>query len=332
MKMTWQGTVTAATCASLMIIASVASTQERPAAPAAAPPKAPAKAPVDLIHVNACHVNLIDKITLAASRAGVLALVKPEEGHEIKLGEMVAKVRDEVAKAQFATADKTASSTVEIRFAEKSAELAQQEYIKGLQSNALLPGTVTDIEMKRLKLAWEKAVLQIESAQKEHEVAASKRDEAGELLQTHVVETTIGGMVTKVHKRTGEGVREGDPIIDIVNTDRMRVQGYVPFKDISRVRVGDKVLVKLDVPNIQLPEEDQRFEGRITFIDVTVTKVTNPEVRVYAEVVNRDGILRDGAVAEMVIYPNQALAPPNAQAFAPNGVPPRAFPKKPAAD
>lgn len=318
--------MTAAVCTGLMAFASVASTQEPTARRTAAQTgsRTVAAAQMDIIHVNSCHVNLIDKITVAAARGGVLAFVKSEEGHEVKLSELIAKVKDEVAAAQFATADKTARNDIEIRFAGKSADLAQLEYMKGLQANGLLPGTVTDIEIKRLKLAWERAALQKENAEKEHDIAGSKRDEAGELLQTHVVETPIAGLVTKVYKRTGEAVREGDPIVDIVNSDRMRVSGYVPFRDISRVRPGDKVLVKLDIPGVEVPEEDEHFEGRITFIDVAVQKV-NPEVRVYAEVINRGGVLRDGAVAKMVIYPGKTFAPPNATTQ-------REFPRRPKGD
>ena len=288
-------------------------TQEKPAPriTAQTTPRAVAAAQPETVEVKACHVNLIDKITCAAGRGGVLAFVKHEEGHEVKLHELLAKVKDEVAAAQFATADKTFRNDIEIRFAEKSAELAQAEYMKGLQSNLALPGTNTEIEMKRLKLAWQRADLQKENAEKERDIAGSKRDEAGELLQTHVVEAPIAGLVTKVYKRSGEAVREGDPIVDIVNTDRMRVSGYVPFKDISRIRPGDKVLVKLEVPDVEVPEEGIHFEGRITYIAVAVQKV-RPEVQVYAEVINRDGILRDGATARMVVYPGKTFAPPNA--------------------
>lgn len=327
MKYAWQRSIAAAVGVGLMIFASVAMTQERETTPrgatkATAPP---AKAvPSDLIHVNSCHVNLIDKTQLAATRAGVLAFVKPEEGHEVKLGEIVAKVKDEVAQAQLATAKLTAKNDIEIRFARKSSELAWQEHKKAEQSNKQLPGTITEIEMKRLFLAAEKADLQIENAQNEHAIAGSKAEEAGQLVLTHEVQSTIGGMVTKVYKRTGEGVREGDPIVDIVNTERMRVMGYVPFKDISRVKKGDRVMVKLDVPDAQLPEEDLRFEGKITFIDSSVEKV-KPEVRVFAEVVNQNGVLRDGARAEMVIYPGKAAAPINATTK-------RDFPRRPVED
>lgn len=306
MKVTWQGTLAVAVATGLCAMASLAQTQERTT------PRVVAKQADDVIAVNNCFLNMIDKITVAAGRGGVLAFVRPEEGHEVKMGEQVAKVKDEVAAAQFATADKQAKNDIEIRFAEKSAEVAMVEYQKALNANQVLPGTNTIIEMKRLKLAWERAELQKENAEKEHDIAKSKRDEAGELLQTHVVESPIGGVVTKVYKHTGEAVREGDAIIDVVNTDRMRVSGYVPFKDVSRIRIGDKVVVKLEIRDADVPEEQERFEGRITFIDRTVTKVTNPQIKIFAEVINREGILRDGSEAAMVLYPGKAFSPPNA--------------------
>lgn len=313
MQVTWQRTVAATISTGLLVCASVALTQE-PIAPrktVRTSQRSFAQAEGDEIKVNACHLNIIEKRSIAAARGGVLAFVKPEEGFEVKLGELVAKVKDEVAAAQFATADKTARNDIEIRFAQKSAELAQIEHFKALQANQLLPNTVTEIEVRRLKLAYERAQLQKENAEKEHDIAGSKRDEAGELLQTHVVESPLSGLVTKVYKRTGEAVREGDPIIDVVNTDRMRVVGYVLFKDISRVRVGDKVVLQLDIPDVDVPEEQLTFEGGVTFIDVAVQKV-RPEVKISAEVINRDGVLRDGATARVTIYPGKTFTPPNA--------------------
>lgn len=299
MKLDWYKPLIVAACVGALGTGAYVTGQERTT------PRTATKQSSDAIYINGCHVNLIDRITVSASRAGNLAFVKPSEGFTVKPDEVVAKVRDEVAAAQFATADKTAKNQVEIKFAQKSAELSQVEWLRAVQSNEVLKGTVTDIELRRLKLAYERAALQTENAEKEHDIAGSKRDEAGEILQTHVVETKLGGMVTKVYKRTGDYVREGDPIIDVCNSDRMRVSGYVPFKDISRVRLGDRVVVRLDIPEISVPEEELRFDGVITFIDVAVQKV-KPEVRVFAEVANLNGVLRDGAVAEMILYPSRS--------------------------
>lgn len=309
MKFTWRSTLLVAVSAVCCAVgASAQQSQERTA------PRAVARLqPSDEIKVDKCFLNVIDRRTLASPRAGILAFVKPEEGHVVKASDVIAKVRDEIAAAQFATADKTAKNDIEIRFAEKSAELAQVELFKAQKANVTLPGTITGIEIKRLELAYDRAMLQIENARKEFDIAGSKRDEAGELLNTHVVETTMGGLVTKVYKHTGEAVREGDPIIDIVNTDRMRVRGYVAYGDASKVRLGDKVSVKLDVSEADLAEKDMVFEGKVTYVAPSVSRSQRPEVEIYAEVANRDGVLRDGAKVFMSLVPRKGgLAPVNA--------------------
>lgn len=291
----------------LLTMAALAQTQDR-VGPRVARQAAEQQSNPNQIRVVNCFINMIDKRVIGSQRSGTLAFVKPEEGHEIKAEDIIARIRDEVAAAQFATAQKTATNDIEIRFGQKSADLAQLELLQSQKSNLLVAGTVSQLELARLKLAYERATLQIENAQKEHDVAGSKRDEAGEILQTHKIESPISGTVTKVYKRTGEAVREGDPIIEVVNTDRMRVYGYIPFAEVRRVRVGDKVKVNLDIPNVELPDEEESFDGVVTLVDPSVTKATNPEVKVYAEVVNRDGILRDGAGARMVLYPRKAAA------------------------
>jgi membrane fusion protein (multidrug efflux system) len=312
MKLSWQTRLAGVACAGLFGIGAWLPAQERSGQERSGQERAPratAKQAADEIRANDCHVNIIDKVTIPAARGGVLGVVNCEVGMIIKAGELVAKVKDEVALAQFMTAQTTASNDIEIQFAEKSAEVAQVEYAKALRSNAVLANTVTDIELRRLKLNYEKAELQKLNAKKDHEVAGCKRDEADEILKTHMVAAPMNGLVTKLYKRTGDGVREGEAVLEVVNTDRMRVSGYVPFKERGRLQVGDLVRVQILVGgNDPLPEEDEVFEGKITFIDAAVQKV-KPEVRIYAEVTNRNGILCDGLTCSMRIYPGKTLTP-----------------------
>ncbi|MDB5384718.1 MAG: czcB 4 [Planctomycetaceae bacterium] len=315
MKLTWQTSLAGIACVGLLGLGAWLPGQDRTGPERTVPERnGPERAPRvakqlgDVVMANDCHANIFDKVTIPAARGGVLGSVKYEVGQVVKAGEEVAKVKDEVAKAQFTTADTTAKNDVEIKFAEKSAEVAQVEYMKALRANAVLPNTVTDIEVLRLKLNLEKGLLQKQNAEKDHEVNGCKRDEAGEVLLTHVVQTPMHGLVTKLYKRTGDGVREGEAIMDVVNTDLMRVSGYVPLRDRSRVQIGDLVRVKIVVEGDDLPEENLIFEGKITFIDPAVQKV-KPEVRVFAEVANRDGVLCDGLTCSMAIYPGKSQTP-----------------------
>jgi multidrug efflux pump subunit AcrA (membrane-fusion protein) len=108
-----------------------------------------------------------------------------------------------------------------------------------------------------------------------------------------------------VFKSKGEAVRQGDPIIELSSTKRVRVEGYVNVKDIWNVKRGNRVMVKLDVEDMELEVEKEVFYGKIVFVDVSAQPVTG-QVRVWAEVENRDNILRAGLNARMAINPQVA--------------------------
>jgi membrane fusion protein (multidrug efflux system) len=318
MKLTWQISLAGVACVSLLSLGAWLPAQERQLQERGGQDRAPegkaargaAKPAGDVIVATECHANIFDKVTIPAARGGVLGIVKYEVGQSVKAGELVAKVKDEVARAQFKTAHTTATNEIEIKFAEKSAELAAVELLKVQKANGIAPSAFTDVEVLRLKLAHDKALLQKQNAEKDHEVAGCKRDEAGEVLQTHMIESPMNGLVTKLYKRTGDGVREGEAVMDVVNTDVMRVTGYIPLRERRRVKIGDVVRVKIqaDVEGDTLPEEDRIFEGKITFIDVRVQKVEH-EIQIFAEVTNHNGILCDNQSCSMAIYPGKSLAP-----------------------
>lgn len=318
MKLTWQISLAGVACVSLLSVGAWLPGQERQLqdrapqdrATEGKPSRGTTKPAGDVIVANDCHANIFDKVTIPAARGGVLGVVKYEVGQIVKAGDLVAKVKDEVARAQFKTAHTTATNKVEIMFAEKSAELAAVEHLKVLRANGVSPSSFTEVEVLRLKLAHDKALLQKQNAEKDHEVAGCKRDEAGEILQTHMIESPMNGLVTKLYKRTGDGVREGEAVMDVVNTDVMRVTGYIPLRDRRRVKIGDAVRVKIvtDAEGDALPEEDRIFEGKVTFIDVRVQKVDH-EIQIYAEVTNHEGILCDNQICSMAIYPGKSSTP-----------------------
>jgi hypothetical protein len=61
-----------------------------------------------------------------------------------------------------------------------------------------------------------------------------------------------------------------------------------------------QVVVKLDLPDVDLPEEKLEFPGKLVFVDVGVEPVFRSNSRV-AEVPNPKGILRSGLPARMKI-------------------------------
>lgn len=256
----------------------------------------------ECIDVGHCRVILIDRVTLASARAGVLANVDARESDHVKARQIVASLDSTVTEAALAVAKQKASSSVERRMAMKLIELTQAEYDKAVMANQKVQGggVFGDIDMRRMKLNVDKSVLQFEQAENELQVNTLTAKQLEAEIKTYTVEAPFDGVVTRVHRSKGEAVSIGDPLVEVVNLDRMRVEGFVGIVDGLRIRQGAQVIVKLDLPDVDLAEEKLEFPGKLVFVDVGVEPVSG-QIRVWAEVPNPKGILRSGLPARMKI-------------------------------
>ena len=252
--------------------------------------------------VKNARVMLIERVTLASPRAGVLAFVELREGDPVEARQVVASLDATVARVNLAIARHKASSSIDRRFAKKAIELSQSEYDKARQANNNIEGggVFTDIDVQRLKLNIDKSILQLEHAESEAKIQTLAVDQLTAELNTYAVVTPFSGLVTKVHRAKGESVTLGDPIADVVNLDRVKVEGFVSIQEGLRIRAGSVVAVRLDLPDIDLPEEHVVMHGKLLFVDVGVEPVSG-QIRVWAEVPNPKGILRAGLPARMII-------------------------------
>jgi RND family efflux transporter MFP subunit len=265
------------------------------------------------ITLTKCRVKLIHEAVLASDRPGILAFVEPKEGDRVTAKQNVAGLNDKVARAQYAVAQKRAESDIEKRYAVKAHEVAEVEHQKAVEANERFQQVlgkyrgnddklaVPQSELRRLRLSADKAELQIEQADHEFTIHELEAEQAAAELETYQVAAPFDGVVTRVHKKEGEAVRQGDPILEVVSTDRLRVEGRVDIKDLWRIKQGDPVEVHIDFDDVELQVEKEVFAGRLVFIDLTVEPVTK-KVVVYAEVDNRDSILKAGLPARMKIF------------------------------
>lgn len=267
----------------------------------------PAKNGNGAVELGRCRIKLIDQVTLASDRTGILSFVEVGEGDVVSAEQNIAGLMDDVAQANLAIATKKSQNDIEIRFSKKAAELAQAEYDKALEANRTVKNAVPDIEVRRLKLAAEKSLLQIEQAEHQKRLDELSRDQAQAELNTYRVKAPFDGVVTRVFKKKGEAVRQGDPILELASTRRVRVEGDIEIQHVSVVRPGCRVLVRLDIPEVDLEIEKETFEGRVEFVDVTVQPVSR-QVRIWAEVQNRDEILRSGLTTRMTVLPADVAA------------------------
>lgn len=254
------------------------------------------------IRVEKCVVKLLREAVLSFERPGILGVVSVTEGDLAREGQLLVKLKDDVAKASLAVAEEEAASDVDIRFSQAASEVALAEYDKNQEANRRVQGTVPEIEVKKTKLAYDKTVLEIEKAQHTREVHRRKRDEAAAQLETFRMEAPWDGVVTRVHLSEGASIKQGDPIVELVRTSKVKVEGHVSLADATRVRPGAKVSVQIDSPHADPDTAKKTYPGKIVFVDVKATPVDH-KVRVWAEVENLDNSLRRDLTTVMTIHP-----------------------------
>lgn len=257
--------------------------------------------PESSITVNNCRIKLIDRVILGSDRPGVLAFVEPNEGELVKKGQVIAALKSDALQASKATAKKKATNDIEIRYSQKARDTAYVELEMNLDINKRVHNTISKLDIKRLTLNAEKSDLQIEQAKLEFEMNKLQLNEIEAQIEETKVIAPFDGIVTKKFRSTGEVVRHGDEVLELVSTKRVKVESYVNIEDTWKFQIGTPVEIQLDIPGVRLPIEEKQYPGKIIFVDVEVEPIHGKSIRVWAEVENQENDLKAGYMATMKI-------------------------------
>jgi RND family efflux transporter MFP subunit len=104
------------------------------------------------------------------------------------------------------------------------------------------------------------------------------------------------GTVVQIFVRLGEWVEPGQKALRIVDTSRLKAEGFLPANTADAKLVGTPVRLTLDLAG----EQAAAFDGTIAFVSPEVDPI-NGQVRVWAEIDNRAGRLRPGQPVRMII-------------------------------
>jgi RND family efflux transporter MFP subunit len=264
------------------------------------------------LRVDSVVVTLIEQVEVSARDAGALAAVEVQEGQRVREGQLLARLEDTEAKLarnkaqfEFDIAKKQAASDVKIRYAKTSLEVATTEERRGLESVGKFSKSVSQSELDQLRLAKEKAALEFEQAGEDQEIARlTARLKENEVqactfnVERRQIVSPIAGVVVQIKRHKGEWVQLGESIVRIVRVDRLRAEAFLNSHDVSGDLAGRPVSLVVDLPGAPKSE----FPGKIVFISPEVNPV-NGQFRVWAEIENRDQLLRPGLQGSMVIMP-----------------------------
>lgn len=216
-------------------------------------------------------------VRLASEIDGVVERIDPREGQAVKEGQLIATIEVSALKAA-------------LDHAEASFELADKLY-------------------QRRKFLSERNVIakeELDRSLNKRTLALSNLRRAKVKYERGFLHSPINGLVNHLHVDVGEFVDRGDPVADLVNVDKIKINVNVPELDVRYLRVGQKAMVTVDAfPGRRLP-------GRIDFVAYKADPATKT-FRVRVLIRNTDREIRPGMIARVAflrrIIPDALVVP-----------------------
>lgn len=232
------------------------------------------------IPTSNCLVETNRQIEIAVDVPGTLVKLEPSRrGGVVTKGQVVVEIQNSRAKAELAELKHKAQSTVSIKFAQQSIDSETLRLDGMKQRNAKAESEIfTPNEIREQELLVVKAKAELEKA-KEDKVSSELAAVTKEVELTQYVKVSeIDGIVTDLHsKSVGTSIRQGDPIMTIVDYDEMLVKMEVDPQYETQIGVGDRVLVKrTSSTGTTRPKEKRAPRGTGNVFGTTATTKSEP--------------------------------------------------------
>ncbi|QDU54859.1 efflux RND transporter periplasmic adaptor subunit [Aeoliella mucimassa] len=273
-----------------------------------------------------CQLSLLPEnyIEVSADKAGKIKQMMVRVGSLIdeeqvfaQLDDVEARMQVRVAEQKLASAKARALDTIEEKYARAAADAAKATYDDLVAANSGgIDNVVPTTDLRAKKLEWVRAMLQIEKAQKDRDLAvhdyqvAKVEAEAAEVeVQRRVVTSPLSGQVVDLFRKQGEWVEPGEPILQLAKYDVLQCEGSVNLAKYDPREVqGCKVTIKAEVGLGRIEEAT----GRITYVEQQVLYDGDYTYKVLAEIPNREDrgrwALYPGLRATMTIHLGTATA------------------------
>ncbi len=216
-------------------------------------------------------------VLLAADKTGAVEWIGPEEGAAVSAGDLLVKIDVSSLKA-------------------------------GLDRMESAYALADALYQRRKRLAERKIINQeaLDHSETDRSMARANLEQARVEYERGFVRAPISGMVNKLFVDEGEFINRGEPLVDLVNVDKIKINLNVPEMDVRFFRPGQEADVRVDA----FPEKT--LAGVVDFVAFKADEATRTfPVRV--QVKNPGHEIRPGMIARVSltrrVFPDALVAP-----------------------
>jgi multidrug resistance efflux pump len=266
--------------------------------------------------VDALHDSEVPA-DLPAQQGGTLRSIAARVGDYVKKGDILATVDDEleklsleVSKQRLVMAQEEADNDVNERYAKTAAMVHEYRYKMVEEAVQSVPDAYSKSEVMTYLLQAQQFVLQTEQAVHERGLALLSvrvREAEYELakheLARRQIKAPVDGVIEEVKHVVGDWVRAGEPIVRLVQMDRLKINGSLHYDPLTPADVrGKDVTVTVNLARGRVGT----FKG---IVDSTGSVYGRGEFDIVVEVTNErdpdsgDWLLMPGMTATIEIHP-----------------------------
>ena len=210
------------------------------------------------------NVAADEMVTASSETGGRITSLKVREGQYVKRGQLIATTDLEAVNNQIAELDKSLELAVDV--------------------------------FNRQKRLWDQNIgseIQFLQAKNNKERLEKSLESVRFQLTKGNVYAPSSGVIETVIAETGEVTGPGSPIVQILNTSKVKIAAEVPEKFLRNVKKGQMM-------NIEIPALDMKTKGRVSMIGRTIDP-GNRTFKVEVAMGNPKGLLKPNLLAKMLL-------------------------------
>lgn len=195
----------------------------------------------------------IHQNTVGSDAAGVIVKVNFDEGDNVKSGQLLAKVDDELLQLQLQNA----------KLGLEGATNDNDRFSKLVKDNA-----VSGSQAEKINLNFRSNEVQKKLIEKQ--------------IRNTSIKAPFSGIITKRMIDLGSFVGQGTPLYEIVDISSLKLTVFVPERDVLKFKMNETVSVSVDVFG------DKQFKGKVSQIAAVADQSHNFKVQILVPNGNRE--------------------------------------------